>query len=236
MFFDMNKVPWLSKETISQQADELLFDYEVTQEIPIEPPIPVENIIEVHLGFTLEYEDLQKILGFEDILAATWLNQKRIAIDEKLLEKNLGRLFFTCGHEVGHVLLHAKIVSETEDSIRKHSSKQNIVCRVTAAKKRGEWQADYFAACLLMPEERVRKAYDQVFGEAPLIIHNTKSCFDKNLFLFDPAWDRVKDFALMVIEAGNFTNVSKEAMRVRLEDLGLLINNTQIYSTTSIMG
>ena len=71
----------------------------------------------------------------------------------------------------------------------------------------------------------MRQAFKQVFGNSPLIIHNKKSCLSKNLF--DPAWDRVKDFALMVMEAGTFTNVSKEAMRVRLEDLGLLIDNTQ---------
>jgi hypothetical protein len=227
MFFDMNRVPWLSKNTICEHADALLFDYEVTQEIPVEPPIPVENIIESHLGFILEFEDLQGILGFDDILGATWLNQKRIAIHEKLLEENLGRMFFTCGHEIGHVLLHSPYVSETEDDTSQPYQEQKIVCRATATKNRGEWQADYFAACLLMPEERVRKAYDHVFGTAPLIIHNKKSCFDRNLPLFDPAWDRANDFALMVIGAGNFTNVSKEAMRVRLEDLGLLVNNTQ---------
>jgi Zn-dependent peptidase ImmA (M78 family) len=226
MFLDMNRVPWLSKNTIREHADALLSDYEAVHEIPVEPPIPVENIIETHLGFILEYEDLQGILGFDDILGATWLNQKRITINEKLLEKNLGRMFFTCGHEIGHVLLHSTCVSETEDDILHPYQEQKIVCRTTAAKKRGEWQADYFAACLLMPEEKVRKAYDHVFGTSPLIIHNEKSCFDKNLPLFDPAWDRAKDFALMVMEEGKFTNVSKEAMRVRLEDLGLLINNT----------
>jgi hypothetical protein len=78
-----------------------------------------------------------------------------------------------------------------------------------------------------MPEENVRRAYSSIFGTSPLIIYNKKSCFNRSLPLFDPAWERVNEFALMVMENGNFTNVSKEAMRVRLEELGLLINNTQ---------
>jgi len=95
MFFDINRVPWLSKNTIREHADVLLSDYEAAQEIPVESPIPVEHIIEGHLGFILEYEDLQGILGCDDILGATWLDQKKIAINEKLLEGNLGRMFFT---------------------------------------------------------------------------------------------------------------------------------------------
>lgn len=226
----MNKVPWLSRNTIREHADALLSDYEASRGIPVEPPIPVENIIEAHLGFILEYEDLQGILGFDDIMGATWLDQKRIAINEKLLEKNLGRMFFTCGHEIGHVLLHSMYVSEREVDASQPYREQKIVCRVKASKKRGEWQADYFAASLLMPEEKVRMAYERVFGTAPLIIHNKKSCFDR-LPLFDLSWDRTKDFALMVMEEGNFSNVSKEAMRVRLEDLGLLVNNTHNQRT-----
>ncbi len=226
MFFDMNKVPWLSKEAISQHAEVLLRDYEISLEIPVEPPIPVENIIEAHLGFILEYDDLQEYLGFDDILGATWLNQKKIIINEKLLEKNIGRMFFTCGHEIGHILLHNPYVTDAAGDPSHPYARQEIVCRATANKKRGEWQADYFSACLLMQEESVRRAYNKVFGDNPLIIHNSTSCFARNLPLFDLAWDRANDFASMVIEEGNFTNVSKEAMRVRLEELRLLINNT----------
>jgi len=227
MFYDMDKVPWVSKQEIKAEADSLLLDYEISQGIPVETPIPVENIIESHLGFVLEYEDLQDILGFDDVLGATWLQQKRIVINENLLKENLGRMFFTCGHEIGHILLHNKYVLEVERDSLDTYARQGIVCREKGSKKRGEWQADYFAACLLMPEENVRMAYNKVFGPSPLIIHNKKSCFARGRFLFDPAWDRVKDFALMVMEAGSFTNVSKEAMRVRLEGLGLLIDNTQ---------
>lgn len=227
MFYDMDKVPWVSKQEIKAEADSLLVDYEISQGIPVEIPIPVENIIENHLGFVLEYEDLQGIFGFDDVLGATWLKRKRIVVNEKLLKENLGRMFFTCGHEIGHILLHTKYLPEAAGDSSQPYARQEIVCRETTSKKRGEWQADYFSACLLMPEEKVHKAFEQVFGSSPLIIHNKKSCFDRCLPVFDPSWDRVKDFASMVMEAGNFTNVSKEAMRVRLEDLGLLIDNTQ---------
>jgi len=227
MFFDMDRVNWLSKEQIKSEAALLLDSYSFFRGMEAEPPIPVEHIIEAYLRFTLEYEDLEEIIGFSDVLGATWLRQKRIAINEKLLGKNIGRMVFTCGHEIGHIVLHSRYIAGHEEKALKRTGGQEIVCREVASKKRGEWQADYFAACLLMPEENVRRAYRGIFGPSPLIIYNKKSCFDRSLPLFDPAWDRVNEFARMVIENGNFTNVSKEAMRIRLEELGMLINNTQ---------
>jgi len=155
----MNNVTWLSKQEIKQQADLLLLDYEIARGMPVKPPIPVEHIIESYLGFVLEYEDLQQILGFDDILGATWLKQKRIVINNRLLKENLGRMFFTCGHEIGHILLHSKYVSETGGDSSDYYKRQGILCREIASKKRGEWQADYFSACLLMPEEKVRMAF-----------------------------------------------------------------------------
>jgi len=227
MLFDMDRVSWLSKEHIKAEAALLVENYALFRGTEVEPPIPLEHIIEAYLGFTLEYEDLEELIGFSDVLGATWLRQKRIAINERLLQENVGRMFFTCGHEIGHIMLHSRYISGNKEKPLKRSVEQEIVCREVASKKRGEWQADYFAACLLMPEENVRRAYSSIFGTSPLIIYNKKSCFDRSLPLFDPAWDRVNEFALMVMENGNFTNVSKEAMRVRLEELGLLINNTQ---------
>ena len=80
MFYDMDKVSWINKHEIRTQAESLLLDYEIIQGIPVEPPIPVEHIIEAYLGFTLEYENLEGILGFNDILGATWLKRKKIVI------------------------------------------------------------------------------------------------------------------------------------------------------------
>jgi hypothetical protein len=227
MLFDMDRVSWLSKEHIKSEAALLLDNYSFFRGMEVEPPIPLEHIIEAYLGFTLEYEDLEELIGYSDVLGATWLRQKRIAINEKLLRENIGRMFFTCGHEIGHIVLHSRYIAGHEEKPVKRTGEQEIVCREVASKKRGEWQADYFAACLLMPEENVRRAFTTIFGKSPLIIHNQKSCFGRSLPLFDPAWDRVNEFAQMVIDNGNFSNVSKEAMRVRLEELGLLINNTQ---------
>jgi hypothetical protein len=79
----------------------------------VAPPIPVEDVIERFLGLDLTYENLDEKLGMEDVLGATYVKSKRIAINRRLLEdRNEGRLVFTCAHEVGHWVLHRHLVEE----------------------------------------------------------------------------------------------------------------------------
>lgn len=101
-----------------------------------------------------------------------------------------------------------------------------IFCRIRDAKKPIEWQADYFASCLLMPEAAVRDAFGMCFGSRPLMLYNVKSAFSGPL-CFDPCVETWPQIAGAVKEAGGFSNVSKQAMIIRLQELGLIKNETQ---------
>jgi hypothetical protein len=56
------KVPWLSKETISDAASWLRAEYQTSTSRSAAPPIPVEDIIERALGLKLGFADLRKKL------------------------------------------------------------------------------------------------------------------------------------------------------------------------------
>ncbi len=226
---DMGKVSWLTKFQISQETDELLNQWEIFTGQEVKPPIPIEAIAEKYLGITIEYDDLDKILEIPDVLGATWVEEKRMVINSPLLDGVEGRITFTCGHEIGHWILHRKYLFD--QFMRFHrlgdSNQPTVVCRLSTSKLRGEWQADYFSSCLLIPQEEVKNAYNRAFGTAPIFIYNEKSCFGRNNpVVIDPALDTAKEIAQKVIIEGNFINVSKEAMCYRLNDLGLLINLT----------
>jgi len=229
MIVDMSKVSWLSKAQISHETDELLDQWAIFTEQEVKPPIPVEAIAEKYLEFTLEYDNLDEILGIPDVLGATWAEGKRMVINTSLLDGAEGRITFTCSHEIGHWILHRKYLVDRFTCLDdlSESEQPDVVCRMSASKLRGEWQADYFGSCLLMPQEEVENAYKKVFGATPICIYNEKSCFGRNNpVVIDPALDTVKEIAQKVIVEGSFTNVSKEAMCYRLNDLGLLINRT----------
>jgi Zn-dependent peptidase ImmA (M78 family) len=236
MILDTVKVPWLPQTRIENEANDLLNQWEKFSGQEIVPPIPVEAIVEKYLGITLEYDQLEDMLGIPDVLGATWVGKKRMVINSSLLDGHEGRLIFTCGHEVGHWVLHRKYIFDQAAKSHDSNSGNNpaIVCRVSASKTKAEWQADCFSACLIMPGLAVRGAFHKVFGEDPLVIHNRHSCFGRNNpMVLDPSLDTAHQIAKYVMDAGQFENVSKEAMTYRLEDLGLLVNETGFSLSSS---
>ena len=166
------KVPWISKEEIALKAMDLMEAFQTMAGYMVKPPIPVEDIIERSLGLRLVYEDLEKVFGSNDVLGATYVVAKVICINERLFEHSSeGRLVFTCAHEAGHWVLHRQYV-DVEG--RRNSKDEPIVCRPRDAKAPIEWQADYFAACLLMPEKEIREAFQKVCGPEPSVINNVR--------------------------------------------------------------
>jgi len=218
------KVPWISKEEIAQKAMDLLEAFQTMAGYMVKPPVPVEDIIERSLGLRLIYEDLEKVFGSKDVLGATYVESKIICINERLFEHSSeGRLVFTCAHEAGHWVLHRRYVdAEGGDN----SKDEAIVCRPRDAKAPIEWQADYFAACLLMPEKEIREAFQRVCGPEPFIINNVRNGVEEGARIEEPFVEQWPFIAAAMCEAGGFSNVSKQAMIIRLQDLGLLINQT----------
>jgi Zn-dependent peptidase ImmA (M78 family) len=218
------KVPWISKQKIALKGMDVMESFQAAAGYTVKPPVPVEDIIERSLGLSLFYEDLEKVLGSDDVLGATYVESRVICINERLFEHSSeGRLVFTCAHEAGHWVLHRQYVSGQG---RGSSNGDAIVCRLRDAKAPIEWQADYFAACLLMPEKEVREAFNEVCGPQPLVISNVRSAVEKGSRCQEPFVEQWLFIAAAMCEAGGFSNVSKQAMIIRLQDLGLLINET----------
>ncbi len=216
------KVPWLSKEKIALKALELINNFQLLAKYEVQPPIPVEDIIERYLGLKLIYHDLDKMFGTRDVLGATYVKLKTICVNERLFEYGSeGRLVFTIAHEIGHWVLHRQHINVQG----KDGSMQVIVSKKNS-KDTIEWQADYFASCLLMPEKETREAFEKVCAPDPLIIKN--SINDANGGSGEePFLEQWPFIAAAMCEAGGFSNVSKHAMIIRLQDLGLLVNKTK---------
>lgn len=214
------KVPWLPKTRIAQMADDVISDYEMQTGRRVTTPVPVEDIIESGLGLRLAFEDLRGKLKMNDVLGATYVSRRKICADISLDRPEAeGRLCFTLAHEAGHWVMHREFVDVA------NRGGGFIFCRSRDAKKPMEWQADSFASCLLMPELFVREAFTRVCGPRPLVLHNVESSYAGPI-CFDPCvanWPAIAD---CVRRAGNLSNVSKQAMIIRLQDLGLVRNET----------
>lgn len=234
------QVPYLHEKQIEREARFLLEEYELKFERKVTAPIPLEKITEFQLQLTLEFKDMKSLFPFADVHGAIWFEEGIIGIDQSLNpDENpsmLGRYHFTLAHELGHWCLHRHLYKESpnqpmlfDDGVRV----PDVVCRSSERKKPVEWQADAFAANLLMPKPLVFQAWaehhdgdDQPAEMATLRPANADKVLSLRGRLATTAEER--DAAIKEQYAAPFAerfSVSKEAMRIRLEELKLFVEN-----------
>jgi len=241
------KVPYLTPEAIEQDAAELLDEYARARGVVIVPPIPIEDILEKHLKLGIDFDDTHSLFGIArsgaepDILGAMFFNEERIVIDESLDPEEHptmeGRYRFTLAHEGGgHWRLHRRYFNANpgQASLFAGPVPPSVICRSSQAKEPVEWQADYYASCLLMPRELVFAVWNENFPDGKSRVVETESPISHPfievtrmslLFGDHTMWRETADAALNRIAqplAAKFL-VSPIAMRIRLEKLGLLL-------------
>ncbi len=242
----MNRfVPYLAEEVIERNAETLLADYEYARGRTLEPPIPVEDIIEKHLKLRIDFDDMHALhkvprpaSGETDILGAIYGNGS-IFIDESLdPEENPskeGRYRFTLAHEGGgHWRLHQHLIMENsaQTSFLDEACEPKFICRSSEAKRREEWQADFYASCLLMPRKMVFDVWDEFFPDRKQRVLQPRVPIEHPFVEIPRVRASVGDFDISGAEdealdrfcrplAERFV-VSPIAMRIRLEKLGLL--------------
>jgi hypothetical protein len=239
-------VPYLAEEAIERDTAALLAEYGRARGIVLAPPIPIEDIVEKHLRLGVEFDDTHKRFGVPrcgrepDILGAIFFDAGRIVIDESLdpdeNPSKEGRYRFTLAHEGGgHWRLHRRLFVEdpAQSALFAAPTVPPIVCRSSQARERKEWQADFYASCLLMPRRLVFAARDEMFPDRRQRVIQPPAPVDHPYGEIarlgnpdDPLdWlvsdDEALDFIARPL-AGAFL-VSATAMRIRLEQLGLLL-------------
>jgi len=218
-------VKYMSEQQIEHDALDLLNAYFLERDQPIQIPIPVDEILETYLGFSLDFDDLNSCLGVPgaDILGAMWVEQRQVIIDQSLdpdeHPEMEGRFHFTCGHEAGHWWEHEPYIISPDSQATlfdDNQQKPRVICRSSQAKERIEWQANYFSSCLLMPRQHVLDAWSARFGSLnPFDFTDAADgdCIHRNKY--HTPWTISKEFKPMF-------RVSTQAMQIRLENLGLL--------------
>ena len=79
-------IPYMAKEAIERDAEALLAEFARARDVVIEPPIPIEDIVEKHLKLGIEFDDTHDLFGIPrtgldlgqgpDILGAMFFDEK----------------------------------------------------------------------------------------------------------------------------------------------------------------
>jgi Zn-dependent peptidase ImmA (M78 family) len=209
--------PYLKNSTIEKESMNLLSDFYQQSDQKLSAPVPVFDIIE-HLGYDVDFRK-DGIYKDKNLLGGTLIDQKTIEINENLSDHE-GRMHFTAAHEVGHIVLHVPLYKQKN---KKDVSEHKIISRKDRGfegnkKNPEEWQADKFAAYLLMPSELIKKAFFKNYTK-PVNVRKKRLL---EIFFPKPAFVKGYGIAEEVIRDGKFDNVSKMAMLNRLIGMRLV--------------
>ncbi len=220
------KVLYLKRGEIEAETIKLMSEYARRFGSVLKPPVPVEEIVDCHLGARLEFNDLNDGKKSKSVLGALNIETNKVIIDESLdpyehPEKE-GRYRFTLAHETGHYVLHRpQIILEREQPSLFGDAPlvKVIICRTLSNKDPMEWQADQFAGYLLMPRDMVLIAWEKLRGDVqPYIASGELSNLSARWRLAEKETPTV---AIASDMAKQF-KVSGQAMQIRLVELGLI--------------
>jgi hypothetical protein len=219
-------VPYLPKQHIEREAELVLTECAETIGAIMAPPVPIDEIVELHLKLVVEFQHMRELFPYGDVHGALWMREQRVGVDTTLdpalNPRKRGRYHFTLAHEAGHWRLHRKHYLEDVSQGRLFGddlTKPAYVCR-SSDKQPVEWQADQFAANLLMPRKLVYTAWETWRGDPRAVaVADIRSAGGAAAGEVADR-DLMQEFCRPLAET---FQVSPEAMRIRLNELELLV-------------
>jgi Zn-dependent peptidase ImmA (M78 family) len=211
----------LSREDIDSRSQRLLiyFHPHYFEKVKPTPLTQISEFLHNRHGISFHFDTH---LGYNHsgvkILGACQLSQKKIVTDNSIRELET-KFNFTLAHELGHLALHRK-VKITEDAASQgiEDTALDMVSgkrKLTSDKDWLEWQANAYAASLLMPRK---------FVELVLLAVQEKLGISTNrgmIYLDDQSCNKM-DFFQILREMAAYFKVSSSAIEYRLSHLGLL--------------
>ncbi|UUZ76452.1 ImmA/IrrE family metallo-endopeptidase [Polaromonas sp. P1(28)-13] len=178
------------------------------------------------LGLEYELRDSIGAIDSRNAEAAGVLNRRRetISISTKF-EYEIQR--FTAAHEIGHYVLHPRIGYEIEHRDRP-------IFGMAGGRPQHEADADYFAACMLVPCNALIAEFEARFGTKKPLPYTTTTAYHVGLtikdfetsrdrLMFAKAVARTQSFdRLRFLSLADFFKVSVSALAIRLWECGLI--------------
>jgi Zn-dependent peptidase ImmA (M78 family) len=216
---DIVSVPYVSMDRINYIVKKL-YDYKVYDGLVLDFN-KLNSLMTDSYGvdFLFDVEEATPFLGKIEF------NPLKIKISKKAREsEHVWR--FTLAHEIGHLILHSKIIGgrivEKTDGIESLSLKYYNSNRDVS---RMEFQANLFASTLLIPDDMLLRKMARLF-----VVHDVPRC---KLFLDEQPVNRRIVYSILNELSDSF-KVSIETVKIKLIKLDLLVDTTDYRLSTII--
>jgi len=220
---DDNGVPQLNREFIENKAIEIIEYYKpsVLKEPQLTPlaEISLSMSKEFNIPFIFD-QDLGCTKKGNKILGKFRIESRSVFVDASL-DPNDPRWRFTLAHEIGHLIFHRSL-RLVENNIVEHNSEitdtVRQILRFNLTPKTPyewlEWQANKFAASLLMPNNSIRKA---------LALWMSAESIRRPGYLYvDNEYHNIETMFKALNHLKMMYQTSSKATEVRLKELNLL--------------
>lgn len=198
-------VPYLSKNKISLMAEDIYNRYKSeTGKL---------DVLKILQDFKITLDATEKIID-SDTLAEINFSQRKITLFGKNYFTDT-QLNFALAHEIGHFFLghdqYLKVEYQTIKTSKNIESKNSLPINLD----RIEYQANYFAACLLLPQTPLTTIFIKLIQRYNITYRGF------SLLYIDEQPCNLDNYNKVCIPIANFFMVSQEALKIRLTELGL---------------
>lgn len=167
-------VPFISYDQLKAEASRVLLQSSYAKSFPVAIELIVER------DFQIDIVPIPGLQAAHNIVAFISGDMTTISVDEFVLENNLHRYRFSLAHELGHRVLHRKILGAMQfKSIDEWKSQMKQI----PDREYGflEYQANNFANCLLVPADSLDRRFDEAVQQVKDAGMNPADCPDECL-------------------------------------------------------
>lgn len=221
-------LPRLSSKNIERRAELLLrhFNADYFESIQPTPLNEIVSFLESSYDIKFVFDGILGFNQFNHRILGAFNPKKRIILVDGALKKDEAKFNFTLAHELGHLALHRNLkITYSESNIKPID--EPVIDNYSHHHKLEtdqdwmEWQANYYASCLLMPSS--------IFTKQLIIFQKYIGIAKVGTIFLDNQECNRKDYNNLIFKLSEYFGVSWSAVEYRLNKLNLINDQRQSY-------
>ncbi len=227
----INNLKKLNREQIENKSKDLLlyFDIDYFSKYVATPLIPITEFLNAKHEIIFKFDTTLGFNNFNYRVLGAFNPKKRIIIIDQFLKTDIQKFNFTLAHELGHLALHRNVIvkydTNEEVTITETIQESNNSKGEKSDAEWMEWQANTYAAALLMPL--------QILQIWLIKVQSSMGISMPEKIYVDNQPSNINKYLTVINKLSQIFNVSRTAVEYRLLKLQLVIDKRNSFKKLS---